>query len=60
MLLAGNILLVSSYLLLKVFHLLVSIVKKLQPTYAQKVGRGGGGVVLSLKFCFVRSAWPEL
>ena len=41
MLLAGNILLVSSYLLLKVFHLLVSIVKKLQPTHAQKVGRVG-------------------
>ena len=54
MLLAGNILLVSSYLLLKVFHLLVSIVKKLQPTHAQKVGRvgvGGGGTKFEILLC---------
>ena len=53
MLLAGNILLVSSYLLLKVFHLLVSIVKKLQPTHAQKVGRvgGRGGTKFEILLC---------
>ena len=53
MLLAGNILLVSSYLLLKVFHLLVSIVKKHQPIHAQKGGRvgGGGGTKFEILLC---------